>query len=98
MLLSNRTELCADNPSGNASLPDCFFLSSLRDAGTLGGFHPPTSSLRTSLQTPSSLRAALGSTVYVPYILIACRCFITSFAITPVKMPVSTPETIRTGR
>ena len=54
---SNKTELFDHRRSGNASLPDCYFLESLRDRGTLGDFIPQTPSLGTRPQTPSSLRA-----------------------------------------
>ena len=57
ILLSNKTKLFENRPSGNASLPDYFFLSSLRDMGTLGDSILQTPSLGTSPQTPSSLRA-----------------------------------------
>ena len=57
ILLSNKTELFDHRPSGNASLPDCFFLESLRDRGTSGDFIHQTPSLGTRPQTPSSLRA-----------------------------------------
>ena len=56
ILFSNRTGLSDNRPSGFASLPDCFFLLSLRDTGTMGDFSPGNSHSRVASAAPCDFR------------------------------------------
>ena len=53
------TELFENRPSGNASLPDYLFLSSLRDMGTLGDFRPGNGIVAQALLSVSRRSASL---------------------------------------
>ena len=59
ILLSNKTKLFENRPSGNASLPDYFFLSSLRDMGTLGDSRPGNGIVAQALLSVSRRSASL---------------------------------------